>query len=461
MRIRFKSLVKNLVSMVLSSQQPSRDDDGLHAPDSGTSLRFVVGRVKTMLRNRPLKIILPVMVFLTVCIVLWLFGGSAKDVRNYKINKGEFIATLNETGELEAVNSRIVSIPYIGWKYGWQMKLVELVEHGTQVSMGDSIAQIDRDGVLKFLVEQQNRLETEQANLNKLIVQHKSTVKALETELASSRAVLNLNKIQLDKYEFESEKKKEIKKLEYERELIRYNKAEKNYQLTQVVLENELKIQKIKIFQLENDINDAYTALTQLTIRSPLNGMMQLLENRRTNQTVKVGDELYQGGQFACVPDMSRMKVKSTVNETDIGKIQLNAKVMVRLDAFPSIPFEGTIIEIGRLSYKKDEKSRTKVFDFVVMLDKSDPILKPGMTVRCEIFIAQLDDVLYVSNDCIMKEKMKYYIFTGEKEDYEKCEIDIGPRNNEYTVIYGDFTKGQSVIPLSEVALNESAQKGI
>ena len=407
------------------------------------------------------KIFIILSLFSIVCLFLLLFCASKRDAQKYKINKGKFIATLNETGELEAVNFRIIIAPYIGWKYGWQMKIVELVEHGAQVSEGDSIAQIDKDAVLKFIVAQQNKLETEQANLNKLFVQHKSKIQSLKTEIALTGAVLNLNKIQLEKYKFESAKNKEIKQLEYKRQLVKYNKAEKNYKLSQIVLENELKIQQIKIFQLKNDINNANYALMQLTIRSPLNGMMQLLVNEETNQTVKVGDVLYQSQKFACVPDLNQMKIKSTVNETDIGKIHLKQKVIVRLDAFPSIPFEGEIVEIGRLSYKKDEKSRTKVFDVVIVLNKSDPILKPGMTVRCEIFTAQLEDVFYVENDCIIKENMKYYIFIEKKVNYEKCEIKIGPSNNEFTVVYGDFKKGQSVIPLSEVELNKLAKKGI
>ena len=166
---------------------------------------------------------------------------------------------------------------------------------------------------------------------------------------------------------------------------------------------------------------------------------------------VKIGDELYQGRRFASIPDLSQMKVKSTVNETDIGKIDLGQKAEVRLDAFPSIPFEGEIIEIARLSYKEDEKSRTKVFDIVILLNKSDPILKPGMTVRCEIFTAQLEDVYYVGNDCIIKENGKYYIVMQERGNREKCEVKMGPRNNEFTVIYGDFREGQRVLPLSEI----------
>jgi len=185
------------------------------------------------------------------------------------------------------------------------------------------------------------------------------------------------------------------------------------------------------------------------------------LENRRTRLIAKVGDELHQSQKFACVPDLSQMKVLATVNETDIGKIYLKQKVIVRLDAFPSIAFEGETIEIGRLSYKKDKNSQTKIFDVVINLHKSDPILKPGMTVRCEIFTAQLNDVFYVENECIIKENMKYYMFIEKNGNSQKCEINIGPRNNQYTVVYGEYKKGQRVIPLNEIEKNKLEKSGI
>jgi multidrug efflux pump subunit AcrA (membrane-fusion protein) len=399
--------------------------------------------------NHKIRVIL-----LTIIIIYtfaWSSCTSTGADQEYIIKKGEFIATLNETGELDAVNSRDILVPHIGWHYGWGLKIVGLVDHGTLVSAGDSIAQIDKNSVLKTLVERQNDLEIEQANLRKLKVQHKSTLRLLETELESSEAALLLSKIQLDRAQFESEKNKKIDQLEYERDLIKFKKIEKNYYLKQELLKNELKIQKIKIFQLENEVQDANEALTKLVIRSPLDGMMQLLENRRTNQIVKVGDEMGQGRKFACVPDLSSMKVKSTVNEADIAKVYHNQKVIIRLDAFPSVPFDGKIIEIGRLSKEKDEKSLTKIFDIVILLDKSDPILKPGMTVRCEFLTAQMDDVYYIENQCVIRENMRYYMFVEGDGDYEKREIEIGPRNNKYTVLHGEYTVGQSVLPLTEL----------
>ena len=188
---------------------------------------------------------------------------------------------------------------------------------------------------------------------------------------------------------------------------------------------------------------------------------MQRLKNRRTRQIVKVGDELHHGQKFACVPDLCEMKVNTTVNETDIGKIHLDQRVIVRLDAFPDKPFDGKIIEIGKVSYKKDEKSRTKVFDIVILLDKSNPILKPGMTVSCEIITSELDDVYYVENDCILKQDQKYYIFMNRNGKNEKCSVQIGPRNNQFTVIYGDFKAGQRILPLNQIKNNQIAKVGI
>jgi HlyD family secretion protein len=401
------------------------------------------------------KIGITLFIVFLIGIFLLHISVSTKEARKYTIKRGDFIATINETGELEAVNSRIVTVPFIGWKYGSQLKIIGLVEHGSHVSEGDSIAQFSKDTVLKYILEQQNRQETENANLNILLAQQKSRIKALETEIASTEAELNLKKLQLEKYKFESPKNQKIKQLDYERQLIKFNKVEKKYNLSKIVFENELKIQQIKIFQIQNGIKDANSALNHLTIRSPLNGMMQLTKSSwsRTEQIVRIGDALYQSETFAGVPDLSRMKVKSSVNETDIGKIHLNQRVIVRLDAFPSISFEGKIIDIGKLSYKKDEKSLMKVFDIVVILNNSDPILKPDMTVRCEIFTAQLKDVFYVENDCLYKENMKYYIFLVQKDNFEKTEIKLGPSNNEFTVINGNFENGQSIVPLSQVKL--------
>ncbi len=63
----------------------------------------------------------------------------------------------------------------------------------------------------------------------------------------------------------------------------------------------------------------------------------------------KVGDTPYQGQILASIPDVTWMKVKTYVNESDAKKIYKGMKVIVRLDALPSVPFNGSITEISKI----------------------------------------------------------------------------------------------------------------
>ena len=132
------------------------------------------------------------------------------------------------------------------------------------------------------------------------------------------------------------------------------------------------------------EIKNAYAILPKLTIRTTLSGIFQLGWNRRTNDMIKIGDDIYQGNNMGNVPDLTWMKANTFVSENDFLKIKMGQKVIVRLDALPKVEFKGEISYIGKLCHLKDEKSRQKIFDVEVKILKSDERLKPGMTVSCE-----------------------------------------------------------------------------
>ena len=382
---------------------------------------------------------------LLLCLGLFTCGRPDQST-NYYIRKGNFDASLVESGELLAVNARSVLVPYIGWQYGWQFRITGLVEHGTHVKEGDSIAQLDPASVLKFLVEQENLLEMERANMNKLLVENESKMKGLEVKLEEVQADHILKKLELDKFEYESPRKKEIKQLEFQQAEISLERIKINTELEKKICENSLKIQKIKVSQIESNVSDALSAIKKLTILSPLDGIFQISMSRMSNQLYRVGDNTYQGAELALVPDLSRIKIRSTINETDIGKVKTGQRVIVRLEAYPDKPFTGKVSDIGKLSYKKEEKSTVKIFDFAVILDSSDPVLKPGMTVSCEVFYSELKDVFFVDNSCLKKVNDTYYLNIKVNNSWGEQPVQIGPRNNNFTVVYGDFKEGTKLM---------------
>ena len=278
-------------------------------------------------------------------------------MEKYSVQRGNFQATLTETGELQAVVAKHIVMPFLGWKYGYRNKITGMVEHGTDVEQGDSIFSLDPSGVMKFLVERENKLEMEKAVLNKLIVEHNIRAKELDSQLKQQEANYYLEKLELEKSMFDSERNKNIQDLDFKKAEISLSKTRKSIEYNKQIAVYGRQIQAIKVRQLENDIVNANNALSRLTLLSPNKGILQIAYNRSTKQLYKIGDESYPNRSLASIPDLRRMTVASTVNEVDIGKIRTGQKAIVRLDAFPKLEFAGVISMIGKLSHSKTRES--------------------------------------------------------------------------------------------------------
>jgi multidrug efflux pump subunit AcrA (membrane-fusion protein) len=308
--------------------------------------------------------------------------GSGENEEAKRAAEGKNIV---ETGELDAINTRSFVLTRFG-RYWYEMRIIGILEHGAIVNAGDSIIQLDPTEVKRFIIERESSLETERANLEKLRVDHSNRINDLTSSIKNETSSFNLKRIELESSRFETERLRRIKELEFEQAKITLRKEEKRLELTRIIIENQLKIQEIRVAQVETEIQNAYQILPLLTLRSSVAGVFQIARNWRTGTLVKVGDNIYTGNHLANVPELAWMKVNTYVNENDFLKIRTGQKVTVRLDALPEIVFDGEVSYIGKLCHLRDnnKKSRQKVFDVEVRMLKSDLRLKPGMTVSCE-----------------------------------------------------------------------------
>lgn len=293
--------------------------------------------------------------------------------------------TIVETGELAAVNSRPVVISRYG-RHWTRMKIIGLLDHGSIVKKGDSIAQLDPSEINKYILDSESNLETQLAVLEKLYVEQENKKQERESRIKNETATFDLKKIELEASRFESERQRTIKQLEFQQAVINLEKERKIFELSETINNSELTIQEIRVERIIKDIESAKKLIPLLTLRAPVSGVFQIARNRQnSNRNIyKIGDNIYSGNNLAIVPELEFMKVITQVNETDFLKIALNQKVAVRLDAMPNVVFDGEVIYIGKLCRLKERNSRQKVFDVEVRIVKPDDRLKPGMTVSCE-----------------------------------------------------------------------------
>ena len=364
--------------------------------------------------------------------------------------KGHFRQSVIETGELQAVNASYLGMPRINYIYGYNFKIVGLAEHGSLIHKGDPVIKVDPSSVQKYIIERSASLENEIASANKLRAQITNNLQDLKSQYKNEKALYDIKKLGVERSGFEAAGIRRVIELEFRQAEIKLNKIKRNLELKPKLDSLDLEIQQIRVMQKRNELNAAEEALGKLVVTSPLDGIFVVEENWRTGQMIRVGDEVYLGAPVARIPDIRTMMVNGFILENDISKIKPGLKTIVRLDALPSVPFNGIISELGRVCIEKDDK---KIFPAKVLISESDLRLKPGMTVSCEYITYEGEDEIYVPNKCILEENKHFYLFTRKRGKLRKTEVMTGPSNNMFTIVSGDITPGQA-LELPENILN-------
>lgn len=382
-------------------------------------------------------------------IILPLSCGKGKNT-DLTVMTGSFRQSVIESGELEAIKASYITMPRIAYQYGYQFKIIGLTEHGKLVHKGDSIIKLDPSTVYKYILEREDMLENELAAAKKQQVQSENNIQELTAQLRSEQAAYDLNKLELDRSRFDTDVKKRIKELELQQATMRLNKVKRNLVLKPLLDNYDRKIQHIKVIQRETELKSAKETLKQFLLRSPLDGTFQVAVNKYSSnpQAWKLGDSPYQGYIIASIPDITWMKAKTYINEAEISKVKPGMKVIVRLDALPSVPFNGIITDISKICFTRD---REKVFDVMVGITESDLRLKPGMTVNCEYILFESDNDLFVPNNCLLRELGRSYIFLKKGGSSRKMEVQSGVANSNHTIIKGEVKPGQKLVAFSEV----------
>lgn len=390
---------------------------------------------------------------LTIVLLFPLFSSSCKksSTDEFSVMTGYFRQSVIETGELEAIKANQITMPYINNQFGYRYKIIGMAEHGKVVSKGDSVVALDPSSIYKYLITRQEQLENEKAAASKQRVMMENSIQDLQAQLKNEQAAYNLKKLEMERIQYESASKQRIKELEFKQATLRLEKVKRNLESKPKLEELDLTIQKIKVKQGEADINSGLEALQRMVIHSPNNGIFQVAQNWN-RQNIRLGDEVYIGSKIAGIPDISKMKALSYVGETDISKVSVGMKVIVRLDALPSVPFNGTVRYISLISTSKGNQ---KIFKTEIDIEESDLRLKPGMTVSCEYITYETDTAVFVPNSCVLKEGKHCYVVPDKGANSQRFEVTAGPSNSYHTLITSKIEPGMKLIPIEKADLQK------
>ena len=119
---------------------------------------------------------------------------------------------------------------------------------------------------------------------------------------------------------------------------------------------------------------------------------------------IRVGDRVTPNQGLVRIPEVDHMLVASSVREADMHRVQIGMAVGVALEAFPDARLSGQVVSIGTLAREPGRtESDSKRFDLLVELDPSAVELRPEMTARVDILIAERDNVLLLPVNAVFE----------------------------------------------------------
>jgi HlyD family secretion protein len=132
--------------------------------------------------------------------------------------------------------------------------------------------------------------------------------------------------------------------------------------------------------------------LSYAIIRSPIDGTV-------TARSVEVGQTVAASFStptlFTIAQDLSKMEIKASVDEGDIGQIKEGQVVRFTVQAYAEKNFEGRVRQV-----RVQPTTTSNVVNYAVIIsaDNRDGLLLPGMTATVDFIIEQRTNVLLVHN---------------------------------------------------------------
>lgn len=160
-------------------------------------------------------------------------------------------------------------------------------------------------------------------------------------------------------------------------------------------------------------------ALGKSNVRAPFDGIVYALPVKQ-GAFVQTGDLLLQEG------DLSKMVVRTFVDEPDIGRLAIGQKIEVAWDALPSRIWNGTVSTVP--STVKLRSSRN-VGEVTCTVDNHDLRLLPNVNVSVTIITAEDTGVLTVQRDAIRMDDTKPYVYQVVDGRLERRFVEISLQN--------------------------------
>lgn len=361
-----------------------------------------------------------------------------------RIVRGPLKLTVYATGEIRAGRTAALVVP----PAGGTLRLVKLVPTGTSVKAGEVVFEID-PADQEFALAQ---AKSEMAEAEQQIVKLKAdtAVQAADDAVALLTARYDVRRGELDTAANDLigaiEAQKNVLTLREARQ--RLAQLEQDVKSRSATNQAALAVLTEQRTKAQLAIQRAQTIIDSLVVKAPFDGVVAAKENRdaaggfffgQTLPEYRQGDTTASGRAIADVIETGKMEVRAKINETDRDNLQTGQAATMESDSLPGETFTARVGALSGLASRGNwfETSAVRQFDVTFTLDKPDPRLLAGSSVRLVIDGRVVPNALQVPRQSVFEKNGKTFVYLKVGDRFERRDVKVTDSTESRAAVSG------------------------
>jgi len=370
--------------------------------------------VNTIKMKNPIRKIS--ILFFVLLLVFYAFRGGhrrpAYEGERVVVKRGDLVVLASETGFLVPVNAIEIKSEQAG-----EVSKI-FVQEGDHVKVGQKLAILKPESnQAQRVAEARAEVEQERLNLEEAERGHKR-----DTELFAKGYIARKEMEEARKFSQNGK--------------IRYELAKRKLLLT--LGGNKALYEK----QLKNLFTET---MAEFFVLSPVSGTVIAMNVSEGTMVSSGVSTVKDGTTLMRVSDLSKMWIKTKINEVNIGEIEEGQKAKITLDAIANKVYNGRVVKI---SPKGETVDNVVSYEVTIELANPDQRLMPSMTANIDIVTHVEKNVIYLPRIALTKWKGQDAVRVSLSHDEEKRfkPVTLGVKNESMVVITEGLVEGEAVL---------------
>lgn len=200
------------------------------------------------------------------------------------------------------------------------------------------------------------------------------------------------------------------------------------------------------------DVASLQASIDRRTVTAPFDGIAGL-------RNVFLGEYLATGTSVVRLEDMSVMRLRFTVPQTDIRKIHVGQQVDIVVDAYPDSTFKGSISAISPAV-----SAQSGLIQVQSDIPNSNGKLRSGMFARASIVLPSLEDQIIVPQTAITYTLYGDSIYVLDEDNENRVTqtvVKVGERKGSIAHILEGLKPNQTIVTSGQVRLSNGSKAKI